>query len=418
MPLTTVNGRRHFYEDVGSGEPIVLLHGIMNSSLYFESVIPDLALDFRVIAPHFRGMGRSEHVPAVPPGAWAGDVLTLLDALGVDGFHLYGVSLGGIVAMRLAVDHPERVWTLTVDSPVITVAGLPNPTGPRGKGIPKEVAEQLAAMHGDDWLTVEENLNRSLHAPGMADHLNLGDAVAGITSPTLVIRGDIDEPFHPLIQAVDLHAALPDSRLWIAPWTRSLMVRRRPADSLRVVRDFVAEHSRLPFGGADQDSAVAVLGAVPLFAGLEAATRARLATRAESVESVAGEVVFRQGDPADGVYVVKRGNYSVCVTAADQPGSVCVRTLQAGDFFGEMSVLSNEYRSATVRCDSDGELLRIHAAHVRALLARDATVASAVAAVLTGYVQAHNAALSQRDRPPVSGPHPPPGTEPVPGLLR
>ena len=397
MPLTTINGYGHFYEDVGRGEPVVLLHGIMNSSLYFESVIPDLALDFRVIAPHFRGMGRSEHVPTVPPGAWASDVLALLDALGVDGFHLYGVSLGGIIAMRLAVDCPERVWTLTVDAPVITVAGLPNPTGPRGAKIPKEVAEQLAAMHGDDWLRVEENLNRSLHAPGMADHLNLGDAVAGITAPTLVIRGDIDEPFHPLIQAVDLHAALRNSRLWIAPRTRSLMVRRRPGDSLRVVRDFVCEHTRLARAGSVRSDDVGLLEGIPVFAGLETATRARLAASAEDVGFKAGDLVFRQGDSPDGLYIVKRGTFSVSVGGSSGSAAIDVRTLRAGDLFGEMSLLTNEARSATVRCETAGELLRIRGPHVRALLARDATAATAVAAALTRYVQAHNLALTAGD---------------------
>lgn len=249
-------------------------------------------------------------------------------------------------------------------------------------------------MHGDDWLTVEENLNGSLLAPGMADHLNLGEAVAGITSPTLVIRGDIDEPFHPLIQAVDLHAALPDSRLWIAPRTRSLMTRRRPADSLRVVRDFVSEHTRLAGTGSGRPGDPELLEAVPLFAGLAAATRARLAACTEGVESCAGDVVFRQGDPSDGAYVVKRGTFSVSVAATSEPGTICVRTLQAGDVFGEMSLLTNEARSATVRCETDGELLRIPGAHVRALLARDATAAGAVAATLSRYVQAHNVALA------------------------
>ncbi|HEV8623286.1 MAG TPA: alpha/beta fold hydrolase [Acidimicrobiia bacterium] len=399
MPLTTINGCRHFYEDEGRGEPIVLLHGIMNSSLYFEGIIPDLALDFRVIAPHFRGMGRSEHVPAVPPGAWAGDVLALLDALGVNGFHLYGVSLGGIIAMRLAVDCPERVWTLTVDAPVITVAGLPNPTAPRAE-IPREMAEQLAAMHGDDWVTVEENLNRSLHAPGMAEHLNLGDDVKEITSPTLVIRGDIDEPFHPLIQAVDLHAALPDSRLWIAPRTRSLMVRRRPTDSLRVVRDFVAEHSRLHGPGSGRAGDIELLKAVPLFAGLAPASRARLAACAESVESLAGDVVFRQGDLPDGLYVVKRGTFSVWVAGPNDPAPVHIRTLGAGDYFGEMSLLTNDARSATVRCETEGELLRIGGPHIGALLARDASAASAVAAALSHYVRTQNLTLADAPHGP------------------
>ena len=72
-----------------------------------------------------------------------------------------------------------------------------------------------------------------------------------------------------------------------------------------------------------------------------------------------------------------------------------VRTLGAGDFFGEMSLLTNEPRSATVRCETDGGLLRIHDVHVRALLARDPAAASAVAAALSRYVQAHNVALAR-----------------------
>lgn len=192
----------------------------------------------------------------------------------------------------------------------------------------------------------------------MAGHLNLGDAVTGITAPTLVIRGGVDKPFHPLIQAVDLHAALPDSRLWIAPRTRSLMVRRRPADSLRVVRDFVAEHSRLAGAGSDRTGDVELLEAVPLFAGLGAATRARLAACAEAVESCAGDVVFHQGDPPDGLYVVKRGTFSASVAASGERRAICVRTLHAGDFVGEMSVLTNETRSATVRCETDGNSCR------------------------------------------------------------
>jgi CRP-like cAMP-binding protein len=71
-----------------------------------------------------------------------------------------------------------------------------------------------------------------------------------------------------------------------------------------------------------------------------------------------------------------------------------IKRVPACDFFGEMSVLTNEPRSATVRCETAGELLRIGGVHVRALLARDAIAAAAVAAALSRYVQAHNLALA------------------------
>jgi CRP-like cAMP-binding protein len=172
------------------------------------------------------------------------------------------------------------------------------------------------------------------------------------------------------------------------------MARRRPADSLRVVRDFLSEHSRLTGAGSERTGDVELLEAVSLFAGLDAGTRARLAVSAEPVESFAGDVVFREGDPPDGLYVVKRGTFSVSLGAGSEPGAICVRTLVAGDFFGEMALLTNEARSATVRCETDGELLRIHGARVRALLARDPTATCAVAAALSRYVRAHNLTLA------------------------
>ena len=67
MPLTTINGHQHFYEDTGSGDAVVLLHGNENSSYYFKRIIPALSDEFHVIAPHFRGMGFSEHVQLAPP---------------------------------------------------------------------------------------------------------------------------------------------------------------------------------------------------------------------------------------------------------------------------------------------------------------------------------------------------------------
>jgi pimeloyl-ACP methyl ester carboxylesterase len=405
VPLTTINGYGHFYEDVGAGEAVVLLHGILNSSRYFAKLIPDLATDFRVIAPHLRGMGFSERVTELPPTAWASDVIALMDELGIDDAHFYGVSLGAIIAMRLAIELPERVRSLTVDSPVITTRSIPSTGKTRaGRKAPKRVAQELWAMHGEDWRVVQENCDRYKQDPDLWAYLNLGDAVTAITTPTLIIRGDIEEPFHPLMHAIELHEVLPNSWLWIAPHTRSLLARRHPADSLRVFRDFVAESVTTPSRTDDaiHRRRMDLLARVDLFAALGDGELARLAALASNVVLRTGEIVFREGDPADGLYVVAAGSFCVSVSGRADQGEVPVRCLGPGDFFGEMALLTNESRSATVRCESSGELVRINPSQLRALVRRDAATANAVATALSQYVRAHNQALVANSRNPGS----------------
>lgn len=397
MPLTTINGFRHFYEDVGSGEPVFMLHGVMNSSRYFEKLIPDVAIDFRVVAPHLRGMGFSEHVARLPHRAWVSDVVSLMDELGIENGHFYGVSLGAGIAMRLAIERPDRVRTLTLDSPVIALETIPSMRESRaGKFPPADVVEELRATHGDDWLTVQENCDGYLGTPEIWEYLNLRSCVAAISAPTLIIRGDIEEPFHPLVQAVDLHGALADSWLWIAPGTRSLMTRRHPADSSRIFREFVCAHSAPSTDDRDVRQRIDLLVTSELFASLGGGALSRLAAAADVVTSRAGDVVFSQGDAADGLYVVVRGAFCVSIPGAIDGSHVRVRTLETGDFFGEMALLTNEPRSATVRCERDGELLRVNRTHMRALLERDATAATAVATTLTRCLQAQNRALMER----------------------
>src|SRR4051794_32215131 len=79
-----------------------------NSSYYFRRLIPGLTAEFRLIAPHFRGMGFSERAAYMPPGAWLEDVIALLDEVGVGSAHFYRVSLGALIGMRLAIQQSAR----------------------------------------------------------------------------------------------------------------------------------------------------------------------------------------------------------------------------------------------------------------------------------------------------------------------
>jgi CRP-like cAMP-binding protein len=286
------------------------------------------------------------------------------------------------------------VGTLTVDAPILQLFATPTVNKDPTQEIPPHWVEQLRAMHGDDWRTVVRNCDRWVQSPEFQHFAALGDAVRGITAPTFIIRGDIEEAAHPLEQAVALHELIPNSWLWIAPHSRSLLTRDNPTDSVRIFRDFLLETSGPPAaGGAARPEHLALLGQVDLFAGLRPGALARLAALANVVALRAGDLVFRQGDPADALYVVAGGSFGVWVAAEAGQEPLRVRSLGPGACFGEMGLMTNQPRSATVRCERDGELLRISGAHFRALLQRDAAVALAAAIGLSRYVQAHDRGL-------------------------
>jgi len=396
LPSTTINGFSHFYEDAGAGEPVVLLHGISNSSYYFKRLIPGLAAEFHVIAPHFRGMGFSQRVEEVPPGAWLEDVLALLDQLSIESAHFYGVSLGAAVGMRVALEHPRRVLTLTLDAPFLHLANLPLPTGTNepDQDPPPWVVAELRAMHGDDWRTVLRNCERYRAEPGMHEFLSLGEESKAITAPTLVVRGDDQDAIHPLPDAMAFHQLIPGSRLWVAPDTGSLVTRQAPAEALRVFCDFALDHGEgsTPSGATVNAEHIELLAQVDLFANLRRSALARLARLARTLEVHLGDTVFQQGEAAEEFYVVARGSFEVLQSVGKEKPSV-LRVLEPGQFFGEMALVTRETRSATVRCAEDGELLEIDGRHFRALVQRDPTAAMALASTLGHYVRAQDQTL-------------------------
>jgi 3-oxoadipate enol-lactonase len=110
MPAVDVNGARLWYDKAGSGEVVLLLHGGLGDSGLWEPVAPLIAELFRTIRTDFRHFGRSTG-PAVP-WSWQEDVVGLLDALGIERAALVGLSMGGRLAVDVALARPDRVWAL------------------------------------------------------------------------------------------------------------------------------------------------------------------------------------------------------------------------------------------------------------------------------------------------------------------
>src|SRR3954451_5514611 len=121
-----VNGVHMYYETYGEGTPLVLLHGGMLSiDLNFASLIPTLARKHRVIGVEMQGHGRTADIGReITHAALASDIVGLLDPLGIDRAHVLGHSMGGAVALELAVSHPERVRSVVPISISVRPEGM------------------------------------------------------------------------------------------------------------------------------------------------------------------------------------------------------------------------------------------------------------------------------------------------------
>lgn len=113
MPKITLNAIELFYEIHGTGEPLLLIHGLGSSSRDWEYQLPAFTEHYQVITCDVRGHGQS----AKPPGPYsvpmfADDIIQLMQALDIAPAHVLGISMGGMIAYQLAVDHPEMVKSL------------------------------------------------------------------------------------------------------------------------------------------------------------------------------------------------------------------------------------------------------------------------------------------------------------------
>lgn len=116
MSFYTANNRRIYFMSFGDGAPVLLLHGISNSGRAWGPQIPALvASGYRVIVPDLAGHGASGPIDApIGVDALADDIEALIDDLGLSRLDVVGLSLGGMVAMTLALRHPGRIDRLVI----------------------------------------------------------------------------------------------------------------------------------------------------------------------------------------------------------------------------------------------------------------------------------------------------------------
>ncbi len=244
MPTAAINGYQHHWEESGSGQPLVLIHGAAGSGKMLEKFVPALSQHFRVIVPDMRGLGQSERVSAAeqPVDAWVQDLRGLQDHLGLGPLNVYGLTVGGRVAMRLAVESPERVRSLIVDMPVMFNEQSAQ-AGVRKDVVVEQLSDarrkQLQSLHGDEWESATRFYEEFRARADWMEYFDLREDSKKISARVLIMRGDAPGDAYSAEHAFMLYRNVPGAWLWIRPNTVGALLRNDPEVAQALIRDFV-----------------------------------------------------------------------------------------------------------------------------------------------------------------------------------
>ena len=198
MPFCDIaTGARLHYEDVGQGEPLILLHGLLGTAkIDLAKVMAWLSKDYHVYGPSLRGYGESTPKPRDFPLDFyhrdAKDMLAFMDALGIPSAHILGYSDGGETALVAAGLQPARFKSVAV---IGAVGNFSAAIRPRVQSMfpATWITEEQKQFHGfpDGDAFILQWINAMKHTIDTGGDISLSLA-ANITCPVLIMLGDKD----------------------------------------------------------------------------------------------------------------------------------------------------------------------------------------------------------------------------------
>lgn len=265
LKTISIHGNRVAYRDQGSGEVLLLVHGMGGSSQTWRDVIPALAGKYRVIAPDLLGHGQSDKPRGdYSVGAFAVLLRDLLDELGITKVTVVGHSLGGGVAMQFAHQHRRYCRRMIL----ISSGGFGGDVGrilrllslPGSEFVLPVIASRPAVVAGNAVRVLTGSPARFQSRPSLSrrDHRKAflrtlrsvvdyrGQAVSAVNRlcvnaelPVMIISGDEDRVI-PVEHARTAHHMFPNSRLHVLPGVHHHPPTERPVEVAGLIDDFLA----------------------------------------------------------------------------------------------------------------------------------------------------------------------------------
>ena len=219
-----------YYQEKGSGEPFILLHGNGEDSTYFENQIEYFRNRYRVIAIDTRGHGKSPRGSApFTIGQFSDDLYDFMKSHGISKAVILGFSDGANIAMKFAMKHPGMVKALILNGGNLNAGGVKRTTQ-----IPIEIGYRIAkrfAGKSPEAAKNAEMLGLMVNDPNIDPH-----ELSKITAPTLVICGtrDMIKESH----TKEIARCLPDAELTIIKGDH-FIANKRPTEFNRAVDNFL-----------------------------------------------------------------------------------------------------------------------------------------------------------------------------------
>jgi pimeloyl-ACP methyl ester carboxylesterase len=259
--LTRCDGIDVAWFEAGRGDPLVLIHGLADDHRAWRRTLPDLMLRRRVILYDLRGHGQTSL--GQPDGSLrqlGEDLVALLDALDVRSADLAGFSLGGTIAMRVAIDHPDHVRGLVLVATSSRVGrtaadwyrervAMVERADPRLRETldqdtadvymqsPVELAEGLLIRRQST--ADPRGYSNACVAMSALNTAPLDPELARVTAPTLIVASDRDQHCPPKAAEI-IAAAIPGSRLQIIQGAGHAIPVEKPIELARWINSFLA----------------------------------------------------------------------------------------------------------------------------------------------------------------------------------
>lgn len=261
----------HRIDGPEDGPPVLMVHAFPTSHELWDLQVPALSETYRLIRPDLRGFGASPVPP--PPYSMedmAGDLIALLDRLGIDRVHYVGISMGGMIGQVMALTYPERLISLSL---CMTTSVVP-PDTPEGDHPDYSICHRLmrraaerARSEGmapivdmclDRWFTEDfipseqaQRVGRIVAANTPTGYTGGVDALCGfdvtdrlgeIAAPTLILPGELDLGT-PVRCSEVLHAGIPGSSMQVIEGAKHIAIVEKPEPVNAALRAHLDAHS-------------------------------------------------------------------------------------------------------------------------------------------------------------------------------